>query len=202
MDVCCCGDGEIDGSSARFPAAADDRRCQPPPLARDGGVDGEWVEGGLDDAEPLGSPGALILLDGHKEAEVQLGERGGAYGALQLARAFSGNQDRGVEKYPHLFGEASSEVTGKRSQVVVKHLRRGRLPDSLQRGTRDPPAWTGRAELGHWSARDGHSELFAGFGPPQHLTDVVAQFLLRDRGHDYRVALLLPTGPLLCPGME
>jgi hypothetical protein len=53
VDVRRRGDREVDSSTARFPAVADDRCCEPTPFPRDGRVDRERVERGLDDAEPL-----------------------------------------------------------------------------------------------------------------------------------------------------
>ena len=174
MDVRRRGDREVDSSSARFPPAAHERCREPRPFARDGGVDRERVERGLDDAEPLRPSSSLVVRAGDEDAKVEFGEGRGADGAFQLAGAFCRDQDRGVEKDAHLLRESIGELAGKPRQIVVERLRCGGLPDSLQAGTADPLAWACRPESGDWTTRDRHGELFAGFGTPQHLADVVA----------------------------
>ena len=73
-----------------------------------------------------------------------------------------------------LFDEDTGELAGELPQIVAERLRRGGLPDSLQRGAADPLAWARRPKPGDRTTRDGHGELFAGLGPSQHFTDVVA----------------------------
>lgn len=79
------GDDEIERSSARLTAATDDGCREPTPFSRDGGFEGERVEGGLDDAEPLRAASSLVLPTGDQDTEVQLGEGRGADRAFEFA---------------------------------------------------------------------------------------------------------------------
>jgi DNA-binding PadR family transcriptional regulator len=56
----------------------------------------------------------------------------------------------------------------------------------------DPLPGTSRAKLRDGAAGDRDGELLTRLGAPEHLADVVAKLLLRDRRHDDRVAVLLP----------
>ena len=47
------GDHEVESPTARLAAAADDGCREPTPFTRDLGIDGQWIEGRFDDAEPL-----------------------------------------------------------------------------------------------------------------------------------------------------
>lgn len=124
------GDDEIDGTAARLAAASNEGCCKSTPFTRDGGVDGERIEGGLDDPEPLRPARPLIVGAGDQHAEVQLRERRSADSALQLAWAFGRDQDRRVKEDTHL-REGIDELPGKAGQVVLERLRRRRLPDAL-----------------------------------------------------------------------
>jgi len=61
VDVRGGGDHEVYGASPGLAAAVVDRCCQPAPFARDVGVDGQWVEGGLDYPEACRSSGTLVV---------------------------------------------------------------------------------------------------------------------------------------------
>ena len=76
-------DREIHGAPAGLRAALRDRSREPAPFARDGRVDRERVERGLDDAEALGAASALVRIAGDQDAEVKLGQGGGADRALE-----------------------------------------------------------------------------------------------------------------------
>lgn len=93
VNVCRCGDHEIDGTAARFTAASDQGCCKPTPFARDSRVDRKRIEGGLDDPEPLCPAPPLIVGAGDQHAEMQLGERCGTDRALQLTGALGPDQD-------------------------------------------------------------------------------------------------------------
>jgi hypothetical protein len=86
VDVGSGGDSEIDGATARLPASSFHSGGQTPPLSRDLSGDGKRLKRSLDGAEPLGSQRALIVIDGDKDTEVQLGHRGHADGRLDISR--------------------------------------------------------------------------------------------------------------------
>jgi len=186
------GDHEVECAPTRLAATTDDRRREPPPLSRDGGINRQGIERGFDDAEPLRPASPLVLLAGDDDTKVQLGERGSADRAFELAGTVCRDQNRGIEENAHLLGEDVRDRAGKPRQVFVERLRRRRLPHSPEGGPGHPLARVRWPEPGDRTPRDGHCELFARLGPPQHLADVVAQLLLRNRGHDLKVALLLP----------
>ena len=102
MDVRGRRDGQIDGPPTRLPATSRDGRREPPPFACHCGVDGQRLEGGLDDAEPLGASSPLVRVDRHEYAEVQLRQRRDADPALDVARAPRADENRGIEEDPHL----------------------------------------------------------------------------------------------------
>jgi hypothetical protein len=89
---------DVGGESAPFPC--------------DGGVDRERLERGLDDAEPQRTAGAFVVVGGDQDAEVKLGEAGGADGALELAGVVGADQHRGVEQRSHS-GERVGQLAGK-----------------------------------------------------------------------------------------
>ena len=192
MDVRGRGDHEVERPPPWLSPAVDNGCSQSSPFACDGCVDGEGIERCLDNTEPLGPPGPLVLRVGDEDAEMQLGKRRGADRAFELARAFCADEHGGVEEGSHLFGEEIRNLGGKRREIVVERLRGRRVPDSLQCRTVDPSAWACRPEAGDRTACDGNGELLACFGSPQHVADVVSELFLRNRGHDRRVALLLP----------
>lgn len=64
-------------SSSSWPSAATDHGCgEPSPLACDRRVNGQWIEGCLDDSKPLRASGPLVLLCSNQHAEVKFGQRG------------------------------------------------------------------------------------------------------------------------------
>jgi hypothetical protein len=77
-----CGDGEIERAPAVLSSPPAHCGCQSSPFARDGGVDRQWLEGGLDDSEAQAAASAFVFVGGDQDAEVQLGQAGGADGAL------------------------------------------------------------------------------------------------------------------------
>lgn len=199
MDIRGRGDREVDCSPPRLPPSADNRRCQPSPFACDRRVNGQGIERRLDDAEPLGPAGSLVLRAGDEDAEMQFGERCGADRPFELTRAFSADEHGGIEEGSHLSGEEISDLARKLGEVVVERLRRRRVPNSLQCRPVHPLVWACGPEAGDRAARDGDGEFLARLGPPQHIADVVAEFFLRDRGHDLKVALLLLPRHSGCP---
>lgn len=74
MDVRSRGDHEVECPPPRLSPAADDGCCQRSPFARDRRIDGQGIEGCLDDTEPLGPPGSLVFRVGGEDTEVQFGE--------------------------------------------------------------------------------------------------------------------------------
>lgn len=64
-------------------------------------------------------------------------------------------------------GEDVGDLAGKFHQIVVERLRRGCLPDALQRCAAHPLARTRRPQSGDRTTRDGDGELFPGFSSPQ-----------------------------------
>ncbi len=101
VHVCRGGDNEVDGSAAWLPAAADDGGCEPTPFACDSGVNRQRVEGGLDDAETLRPASAFVVGVCDEDTEMQLSERRGADGTLQVAGALGAYQDGSVEEDAH-----------------------------------------------------------------------------------------------------
>jgi hypothetical protein len=192
MDVRGRSDHEVECSPPGLSPAADNSRCQPSPFACDRRVDGQGIERRLDDTEPLGPAGSLVLRTGDEDAEMQFGKRCGADRAFELTRAFCADEYGGIEQGSHLFGEEICDLGGKLGEIVVERLRRGRVPDSLQCRRVHPLTWACGPEAGDRAAGDGDGELLARLGSPQHLADVVSEFFLRDRRHDCKVALLLP----------
>jgi hypothetical protein len=67
-------DHKIERATARLPASVNDGRRKSPPFTRNGGVDGQWIERRLNDAEALRSTGPLVFLTSNKNAEVKLSE--------------------------------------------------------------------------------------------------------------------------------
>ena len=125
------GDHEIESSAAWLPAAVDDGGRKPSPFARDRRVDGKRVECGFDDAEPLRPASSLVLRVRDEDAEVQLGKRGCADGAFEVARAFRPDPDRGITDCAHLTREDSRRFRREPRQIGVESLRGRGLPDSL-----------------------------------------------------------------------
>ena len=72
MDVRGRGDDEINGTTAWLAATPDQSRCEPTPLARNGRVNRERIEGRLDDPESLRSSCSLVIGDSDQHAEVKL----------------------------------------------------------------------------------------------------------------------------------
>ena len=72
------------------------------------------------DAEAQRAAGALVVVAGDQDAEVQLGEAGGADRALELAGVVGADQHRRVEQRAHLrervgeLGREALEVLGER----------------------------------------------------------------------------------------
>lgn len=194
-------DDEIDGTTARLAATPNQSRREPTPFARDAGVNGERIEGRLDDPEPQRSPCSLVVRRSDQHAEVQLRKRRSADRALQFTRALGADQNRRIEEDTHL-REGIDESAGETGQVVFKRLRRRRQPYPLQILTTDPLTWSRRAKPSDRPTRHRDSELFACLGSPEYLTDVVAELLLLDRHHAHMVAVLLPAVErrLACPG--
>lgn len=184
-------DDEIDGATTRLAATCDQCRCEPPPFPRNSGIDGKRIESRLDNPESLRPPCPFVIGGSDQYTEVQLGKRRGADRTLQLAWALGPDQNRCIEKDPHL-RERIDEPAGETDQIVLERLRRRRLPDTLQTRTADPLPWSSRAEPGDWTTRHCDGELFACLGAPENLTDVVPKLLLRDGRHSIRVAVLLP----------
>lgn len=131
MHVRGCCDHEVESSSARLPAAADEGCREPPPFACDCSIDRKRVEGRLNDAEPLGPACSLVFRAGDEDAEVQLGERGGADRAFELTRTLRADEDRGIEEDAHLLGEDIGDLAGNLPQIGIERPGNGCLPDSL-----------------------------------------------------------------------
>jgi len=165
---------------------------QASPLAGDRGVEGQRLEGGLDDAQSHCAASALVLVACDQDAEVKLGETRGTDGPLESSGVFGADQHRGVEHCAHL-RERVGEVAGEVLEPAVERRWRPRVPDLAQLGPADPLASTGGAEVRHGPAGDSDRELLARLGPPEHFGDVVAELLLRDHLHVTDVVELLPT---------
>jgi hypothetical protein len=160
------GDYQVECAPPWLSPTTDDRCGEPSPFASDGRIDGEGIEGGLDDAEPLRPSSSLVLRVGNKDAEVQLGERCNADPAFEVTWAFRPDENRRIQEGSHLFVEEIGDFGRERREVVVERLRRGCVPDSLQRGPVDPLVPACGAEAGHRTACDRDGEFLAGFGSP------------------------------------
>lgn len=174
MDVRSRSDHEIESSAPRLSTATDDSCCESSPLACDRRVDGERVERGLDDAEPLRPSSSLVLRAGNENAEVQLGEGGCADRSFELTGALCTDENGGIEEHSQLLGEGVCDLGRKPREIVVERLGCRCLPDALQCASVDPLARPSRPEARDRTARNGNGELLAGLSSPQHLADVVA----------------------------
>ena len=105
MDVGSGGDREIDGATTWSSASSFHSGGQTPPLPGDLSGDGKRLKRSLDGAEPLGSQRALIVIDGDKDTEVQLGHRGHTDGRLDISRCLPTDENRGVQQRAHALGE-------------------------------------------------------------------------------------------------
>jgi hypothetical protein len=92
---------KVDGAPARLTAAVADGGRQTSPLASDLGCDRQRVEAGLDCAEALSTPRALVIIGCDKHAEVELRERRDAYRRLDTTGRLCRDQHRRVEQRTH-----------------------------------------------------------------------------------------------------
>ncbi len=105
MDVGSGGNREIDGATTWPPASSFHGGGQTPPLPRNLSGDGKRLKRSLDDAEPLGSQSALVILDGDKDTKVQLGQRGHTDGRLDRSRCLPADKHRSIQQSTHALGE-------------------------------------------------------------------------------------------------
>ena len=110
VDVGGGGDREIERAPAGLAAACADGGGESSPFARDRGIDRQRLEGRLDHAEAQGAAGALVGVGGDEDAEVQLGQAGGADRALERRR------DRRRRSAPRCRAAPASTRTGRRAR--------------------------------------------------------------------------------------
>ena len=168
----------------------------------------------------------VVRLRGHQHPEMQLGQRRDTDRGLHAGRGTGANQHRRIEENA-AHAEGIDERTGKALEVLVPAGSRWghrRVEHPLQRVATDPGAPCGGSEF---RRRVGRQPVIVNRSPafarpqrppptllpssfcgivvtrprwqhsPQDLTDTVAQPFLRDRGHEAKVAALLPTTRLL-----
>lgn len=201
VGIGCRGDYEINGASAWLRPAGSDRGCQASPLAGDCGIEGQRMEGCLDDAETLCATGALVIVLGDEDTEVQLRQRCGADRAFEVVWSILRDQHGRVEDRSHQLGERVDQAAGQSLEIPRERLGCRGCPDRSKPWAADPLLSGGRAQVRGRSSGNRDRELLAGLCPAQDLADVVAELLLRDRRHARSVAVLLPrhSGPALRP---
>ena len=177
------GDGEIERAPARLSSTRADCGCESSPFARDRGVDRQRLEGGLDDAKAQAAASALVVVDGDQDAEVQLGQAGGADGALEgagIARRRSA---------PTCRAAPASTRTGRRARQGSARGRRRSVCGagvSQTLASSGPPTHT-RRRAGPSCATGRPATVIVNSSPASArrstVGDVVAQLLLGDHGH-------------------